>query len=183
MNTFDGAGRRLITFFPRTKYSGFTLIELLVVVFIIGLLASLTVLSINIGVDPKFEQEAKRVAAILRLANEEAIMNATDYVMRLGKTGYDFAQFTADGKIEPLEETDGVFRARELPDGILLSAMISGEEVPLSVEISEESPAIYVLSSGEMTPFQVIVENEDETVKYEVMGDFTGLVEFTGRIR
>lgn len=158
---------------------GFTLLELLVVIFIIGMIMTFAALSVGGGADKAVEREAKRLTALLRLANEESIMNSRDMVLQLTRTGYAFGFVAPDGQLTPMPDDD-MFRPRELPDEIYFKeAEIGGESVSLSLEPAkdEDPPKIFILSSGEVIPF-VLQLTRDDGPLYELAGDFTGKMQY-----
>jgi general secretion pathway protein H len=164
----------------QTGQTGFTLLELLVVIFIIGMIMTFAALSVGGGSDRVVEQEAKRLTALLRLAGDESIMNSRDMALQLAKTQYAFMAFGLDGQLVPIEEDDTTFRPRELPDDVMFKeAEIGGESVTLSVDpdSDEEPPKIFILSSGEMSPFTLQL-GRDDGPDYEVIGDFAGRIEY-----
>jgi len=193
---------------------GFTLLELIVVVFIIGVIAGFASLSVGTSADRTIEEEAKRFTALLRLASEESILNAVEMGVKVYKTSYQFGQLGANGRLGGLEEDDGTFRLRSLPEGIILKLEINGETLTLTEgtesffspsvasedeedENSEASnfsrseeaeaeddgaPVIFLLSSGEMTPFLLEFTVEDRE-GFQVTGDYVGNVSFLGRAK
>lgn len=164
----------------RLANRGFTLLELLVVVLIIGLITSFAVLSVG-GRQNVLEQESRRLAALIRLASEEAILNSADLALQLRRQGYRFAVLTPTGQIAPLEDDEGSLRDRTLPEGLRLQATINGEEVSLTDEADEQAQAsVFLFSSGEITPFLLELQT-DEGVSYRLRGDFSGHVEELGR--
>lgn len=164
---------------------GFTLLEVIVVVFIIGLMATFASLSVG-GGDRYLQQEAQRLIGLVQLAGEEAIINGQEYGLEFNKTGYQFGLIGNENKITPLEEDDGVFRARTMPNGIFIALEINGEEIFLQEasgeedDDSEQKSIIYLLSSGEMTPFMAEFRTE-EREGYRVQGDFIGNITYLGR--
>lgn len=68
---------------------GFTLLELLVVVTIIGLLSAAVVLAAPAG-GTSLREEAERLAARARAAQEHAILSNRAVALRLTETGYAF---------------------------------------------------------------------------------------------
>jgi len=164
---------------------GFTLLEVIVVVFIIGLMATFASLSVG-GGDRYLQQEAQRLTGLVQLAAEEAIINAQGYGLEFNKLGYQFGLIGNEGKMTPLEDDDGVFRARTMPDGIFIELEIEGKEIFLQEasseqeEDSEQKSIIYLWSSGEMTPFLAEFRTE-EREGYRVQGDFIGNITYLGR--
>lgn len=186
------------------RLRGFTLIELLVVILIIGTIMSFAVLSVSNSGDKEVETEAKRLQALVRLASDESVMNAVDMMLRLYKRSYEFAMIGPDGIATPIDDEEGSFRRRELPGDASLRAIINGEEVKLATAPTpekekekdakddgedkkdkkksdqEDAPTIFILSSGELTPFTLFVENSDGA-GFAIEGDFMGDVQFLGR--
>lgn len=135
--------------------SGFTLIEVMVVLLIIGV--SIGFISLNVGPRRQMvEEEANRLAALLNLAQEEAILTGNEYALELRLSAYCFMQLDDESWQEFAE--DEVFRPRTLPAELRLELTIDNELISpsaLSAENHDSPPRIYLLSSGEITPFSI----------------------------
>lgn len=152
-----------------SKHRGFTLIEMVTVVFIIGVLFTMASLSVTQHSDKTLEDEAKRLHALLQLAGEEVVLTSTDLALRLSPTGYEFELFAGD-QFQPLEG-DKILRKRDFPAEMELELELWGQEVSFADE--ENPPRIFILSSGEMTPFKLSLTLEDSK-PYVVSGDLIG---------
>jgi len=152
---------------------GFTLFEIIVVVFIIGVIVTFGSLSISQHSERYVEDEAKRIHHLMRLATEEAILNAQEMSFLINSEGYSFAQLVGP-KWEPIEG-DKFFRSREFPENLNVKMMVYDQEVNLND--SEKPVQIYLLSSGEVTPFRLILKGES-SVEYTVTGSLTGQIAF-----
>ena len=148
----------------RSKYScwtdrGFTLIEIMVVVVIISIILSLAVLSIDTG-SRQLENEARRLAALFNIASEETIMNSREYRVVFTRDGYSFYKFEGAGEWTLMKED--ILRPRKLPEEYTVLLNLEGEEVEFGKKDSDETSdqaAVYFLSSGEVTPFEVELIN------------------------
>ncbi|MDH5692931.1 MAG: type II secretion system minor pseudopilin GspH [Gammaproteobacteria bacterium] len=174
----------LTTVAARTQ-SGFTLIELLVVVTIIGILIGFVSINVTISGDAKLKKEAKRLAAVVQLASEEAILNSANYVVRLARSKYELAVLDDNGKHVAPEGDDKLFALHELPEGLRLNMEINGEPVSLSAEFDEDYqnvPVLYLLASGELTPFIANFEMDTDkgVTRQRVKGEFNGQVHYLG---
>ena len=81
---------RLFAFATRAN-RGFTLLEIMAVLVIIGIV--LTFVTLSTGGGGRVEQmqrEANRLAALLALAKEEAIMRGEQLALRVGENDYEF---------------------------------------------------------------------------------------------
>lgn len=168
--------------FSRSR--GFTLLEIMVVVLIIGIIMTFAAMTVSSGGDRRVEQEAKRFTGLMRLAVDQSILNAQDIVVSLKKSSYEFFWLAPDGKPVAIEDESSPFRTRELPDDVELQAEIDGEEMILtdSDDDNKRNPAlIYVLASGELSPFSVEVKRVGEPGLL-VTGDYPGNVEFKGKV-
>ncbi|KPJ91986.1 MAG: hypothetical protein AMJ55_10495 [Gammaproteobacteria bacterium SG8_15] len=159
--------------FLHVRSRGFTLFEIIVVVFIIGVIVTFGSLSISQHSDRYVEDEARRIHHLIRLATEEAVLGAQELSFLINKKGYSFAQL-AGAKWEPIEG-DSFFRNREFPENLEVKMLVYEQEVNLN---DPEKPVqIYILSSGEVTPFTLTLSGESD-VKYTVSGSLTGQITY-----
>lgn len=156
--------------------SGFTLIEVMVVLLIIGV--SIGFISLNVGPRRQVvEEEAKRLAALLNLAQEEAILTGNEYALELRLSEYRFVRL--DGESWQEFPQDEVFRPRTLPAELRLELTIGGELISqalLTAEDHDSPPRIYLLSSGEITPFSIELVDQTSEEGYSVILHPSGLV-------
>lgn len=153
--------------------NGFTLIEVLVVVIIVSIITSMALLSLNLDQGHQGEEEAKRITALLKLAGQQAIISDRELVLEVAKDGYRFLQYR-DQQWLPVE--DDVLRPRELPDGVHLDTYIYGANAGQADEQEPMLPRIYLLSSGEITPFEIDVQADDDMTVYRITGQGGGKV-------
>ncbi|HFE38791.1 MAG TPA: type II secretion system protein GspH [Gammaproteobacteria bacterium] len=161
---------------PKKLRQGFTLLELMVVIFIIGILLSLATISVSTRSDHSLETEARRFASLMKLASDEAILNARPIAAQLAKKKY---QFSISGE---LENEDTLLRPRDIPEHIALEVVIEDDEIDFDALDAESFANIYILPSGEMTPFSVIFSQADG-LAYEVTGDFMGKIAYVGKVK
>lgn len=160
---------------------GFTLLELLVVVVLLAILSTAAVLSVgNLGDDRELEEESARLLRLLRLADEEAIMDGRDYGLYFEDSRYRFLRYTQE-TLDWQPVGDDVFRERQLPDGLWLSLVVEDREVELGVTDDSESvePHVVILSSGEMTPFELSLGREFGERRTVIEGLPNGTIELT----
>lgn len=108
----------------RPRAGGFTLLELLVVVAVIGILAVGATLSLGgLGASGKAETEAQRLAALIRYANDQAMLSGNDVGLHIDDGKYRFLQHVSGGWL-PL--ADRTLRERKLPDVVRLDVQLEG---------------------------------------------------------
>ncbi|NOZ51571.1 MAG: type II secretion system minor pseudopilin GspH [Gammaproteobacteria bacterium] len=151
------------------RLQGFTLFEVMVVVFIIGIIVTFGGLSISQHSDRYIEDEAKRIHHLMQLARDEAVLLSQEYSLLLTNKGYRFARLTG-AKWEPIAD-DQLFRDREFPPDLNVSLMVYENKADL--DDAEKPAQIYLLSSGEVTPFKLTLSGESE-LPYTVTGQITG---------
>jgi len=148
-----------------TRQQGFTLLEIMVVLVIVGVMVGVTTLAFRgpSRVDA-LEDESQRLTALVDLALQESIIQSREFALDIDTHGYEFSQMVTDeeGKSSfvPLED-DKMFRPRELPDDIELSAIVEGADMQSLFYDAEKSARIYILSSGEITPFEITLQLDD----------------------
>ena len=155
---------------------GFTLLELMVVLVIIGVILSFVRLSS--GGDTRAEQmqrEAQRLIALIELASEEAVLRSEQMAIRFGETEYEF-MILRGGRWLALEG-DQTLRLRELPKGIELRLELDENPPPgLSAE-DADAPQVFLLSSGEMTPFALTLSAPESEHRFRIKATLLGHLE------
>jgi general secretion pathway protein H len=148
----------------RAVTAGFSLLELLVVVTIIGIFAGAAVLSLGIlGNDREVEREAFRLRSLLQLAREEALMQGRDYGVLFDETGYRFYIYDYPHSVWVDAPGDELFKPHRLREPIRMSLSLEDRQLVLGASGSEQDreqakqpkPQVVVLSSGELTPFEI----------------------------
>ncbi len=169
-------------------YRGFTLVEILVVVLIMAIVVSMTVLSIGLGGrDTQLDQETRRIAGLLDMLHERAVLEGRDFGMRIEPAAYEFVVY------EPLKDRwlslseEGEFRRRELPKGLNFQLQLDGQTVVLkAVDRSLPSdqppprPQLAVAASGEGTPFRLSLQRPAAHTEAAVDGDAFGKISREG---
>jgi len=170
---------------------GFTLLEVILVMALIGLImstVSYTVFSENDEDD--VEKEVQRLQVVFSMASDYAVINQLELGLRLDeeKRSYEFVKLDEDSQWAPLD-AHKYFELRELPEGIMLELSLEGlpwqeedslfdtrvfdEELSVSndsVDIGNEEdkipppPQIFILSSGEITPFELKIKYSPDTI-------------------
>lgn len=156
--------------------SGFTLIELIVVVVIIGVMASFVVLSIGLGHNDEVKQEARRLHALIELAAQESVLSGRELGIRFKGQEYRFYTLDYEGKKpewRPLVDDDHLSEARELPEQIELELYVEGSIIDIGKPL-EKGVHVFLLSSGEMTPFELLIKQYESGLVYYLTGSITG---------
>jgi general secretion pathway protein H len=155
---------------------GFTLLELMVVIVIIGVI--LTFAALSTGGDTRAEQlqrEATRLMALIDMASQQAVLRSEQLAIRFGDTDYEFMLLQA-GKWNALQD-DGPLRARELPEGVELRLELEENPPPGLQAEDAEAPQVFLLSSGEMTPFTLTFSAPESEQRYVVKASLLGRLE------
>lgn len=151
---------------------GFTLLELLVVLLIIGIIVSFAGLAIGQRSSRVVNDEAERLNGLFQIASDEAVMQGRELAVEFSRDGYRFLELGQDNKWVPVED-DNLFRDREIAPDIKLDLVVEGAEA--SFDDKKNLPKVFVLSSGELTPFILTLSVEGEP-PYILQGTSDGKV-------
>ncbi len=165
----------------RPASRGFTLLELLVVVLIIGITLGLVVPSLNPDRERGLDEESRRLVALIRLSAEEAVLQGREYAVELAPDGYRFLVLEGNkegNKWLPLQ--DDLLHPRQLPEGLRLEVFFEGERFDFLRAEEEENPRLYILSSGEMTPLEILLSSADSERNYRIVIDINGKIRIEG---
>ncbi len=157
----------------------FTLLELLVVLVIIGVVISMVSLSIGThNRETVLSEQARRLAALIDMAGEQAIVSSEPFGVRFSPTGYRF--LVLDGKKWRAVSNDDLLRPRRLAAGMRITLEISGEPVPLAAAGDDLKPHVFLYTTGERTPFTATLRIGTDGPAVRVTGPFSGKVRVAG---
>ncbi len=145
----------------------------MVVLVIVGILVSFVGLSV--GGDKRAEQlrtEAQRIKALVQLAHQEAIMRSEEFAVHFGNGGYQFLILQENHWTATSD--DPVLRKRSLPEGMELRLELEDNPPPNLSADESDLPQVFLLSSGEMTPFELELSAEKTEVIYRVTASLLG---------
>ena len=170
------------------RSAGFTLLELMVVLVLIGIIFSFAVLSLG-GDDyaELMEQETHRMMTLLGLASDEAVLRGDELAVLFTEDGYSFL-ILDDEQQWRLTSDDALLKSYSLPEGVDLRLEVEGEPPILTAadvdlealvedgldEEEELQPLVFILSSGEMTPFTVTFMSRQSRIRYHLTASLLG---------
>lgn len=153
---------------------GFTLLEILVVLVLIGIITSFALLSAGGGPRTRLAEEARRLAALVELHQQEAILNGATHGIQFARAGYTLLTLGEKGEWQPATTDTLIHHA--LPEDIVLSLWV--EDRPVDLKITRKLPQVLLLASGETTEFVVVFGFADDPAldapRYRVAGDALG---------
>ncbi len=146
----------------------------MVVVVIVAVLISAVALSFPPVGDKLLKENADRFAALISLAQDEAILQSTELAVEITPSGYSFYQNEGNSWVS---FSDAPFSKRQLPAEISTKLYLDGISIDLK-ERDKDKPQVVILSSGEMTPFTYTLQFKDQSeIKLKV--DANGEIENT----
>jgi general secretion pathway protein H len=154
---------------------GFTLIELLVVLVILGSLIGIAVLSVGIaGPGRELHNEAERLAGLIGVLAEEAVLDNQEYGLLLSREAYQVLRY------DPLKQEWQPLASKphQLPVWAELSVELEGAALELPLPEGEEPakgalvPQLLLLSSGEISPFRLrLAERRADGMRLQLVSD------------
>ena len=141
---------------PSSRHQGFTLIEIMVVVTIIGILSSIIVINaVTSNPQKDLDREARRLKAVIELAEEEALFGQMDIGIVVKENSYAFARYA-------------------LPDSSTGPADADSEKLS-KTSLSENSDTLAVPAGSSLVndpiPLWSMIENESEFQEYQLSED------------
>jgi general secretion pathway protein H len=177
---------------PPSYKRGFSLIEILVVLVVIAFATKMVVYSLDGGAEDALEKQALRLHTTINMASEFAILNQVELGFHIDEDVFEFLVFDGDKWVtfdreelfEPLTITEEFKLTLNLEDlawaqeNLLEQSnwrelMGSDDEESLLELKKLKIPQVLILSSGEISAFQLIFElqKQPEPV-YFIEGEF-----------
>ncbi len=166
------------------RNKGFTLVEILVVIVIIAIMVSLAVLSIGVtGRDSQLDEESRRIAGLVDLLHDRALLEGRDFGLRIEPAAYEFVVYDPDrDRWLPLNQ-EQEFRHRDLPKGLSFQLELDSQVVvikPIDRNLAGDDPPpgpqLAIAASGEGTPFRLTLLRDGTTATASVDGDAMGKI-------
>lgn len=180
------------------RNKGFTLLEVLLVIMVIGILAKIVVPNVTWGgTEDRVAEASRRFKAVFDMASEYAMLNNFELGLIIKENNYRFVVFDGQrwGDFQPEKYFEPSQHEEEMELELELEGLPWAEnnllnEVTFEVEEDDEdedkellSPQIFILSSGDITPFRVtfsIKPDFEDAVHFQVTGDFAAPVTVEG---
>ena len=152
---------------------GFTLLEVMVTLVLIGIVTGFVVLSVRGGnPNDRIETEARRLATLIDIHRQEAILRTEVHGLRFSENGYEALVLNQDDEwVSSRAGTESKAPEYRLPEGITLAVSVENR----SLDLSEPTPwpHIVLFASGEVTDFNATFYMAN-ALGYTVTGDPTG---------
>ncbi len=160
------------------RSAGFTLLELLVVLFIIGVVASIVIVSI-VGSDHKsiVRHEADRIVRTIELARREATLRNELWGVVLDTNQYELRQYEFQSE-EWLPIDRKPYVGMVLKEDYLLRYTVPDAIRNEGAEDEGPMPQIVIEPTGEITPFQIDVYHDASLVTTSLGTDGLKQVQF-----
>ena len=129
-------------------HHGFTLIELMVVMLLIVIVLGMVSVNLQPDRESSVRDEAKRLALLLRTAQQESILQGKIFAVAFENQGYYFLVLNPDKKFAPLPQDD-VLHPRPLSPGITIT------KVEIEGMAETKTPRLILLPTGELPPFTI----------------------------
>jgi general secretion pathway protein H len=154
---------------------GFTLVELLVVLVILGCVVGLVVLSTGLASPERaLRNEAERLAGLIGVVSEEAVLDNRDYGIRFEAQAYQVLRHDPQQQRWQALGQD----LHRLPAWAVLSVELEGEALRLAGDKEQSDaqgdlqPQLVLLSSGELSPFRLLLaEQRRDGVRLRLSSD------------
>jgi general secretion pathway protein H len=181
----------------RRPCRGFTLLEVMVVLVLIGIIFSFAVLSVSRNDEGEvLKRETRRLATLIDMANNEAVIRGQELAIHFTRDGYAFLLLQLEGWKELPD--DPLLKPHKLPAGFSVRIEVEGDPPGLGQKekgdapgLSQQdkkadetlTPQVYILSSGEMTPFSATLQAEHSQVRYHLTATMLGKLDWEAEKR
>lgn len=177
----------------KKRAAGFTLIEIMLVLVLLATSSVAVMMTLPESKEDKAKDEAARFYHLIQLLGEDALLNGYDYGIRVEPNRYQFLELT--GKEWKPVSGSRYFTEVKMDEGIRLDVEIGSYSwqdkdrlfkpgslfnEDLFAEQTDKDkikpPQVFVMASGEFTPFTLTFEADGEEHYWRVQADEVGLL-------
>lgn len=164
------------------REKGYTLIEILIVLFIISIVTTVALLSINRNENKRLEAFANELTQVVTLAEEHAMLQPTVLGLTFNEQSFQFAalktSINGNGEKKNNWESlqDNVLGRHVIPNNIELNIEVGNNHLTSSNDAEKINPQIIISTNGDVTPFTIYVGKKGEKPRYVITGDADGNV-------
>ncbi|MCO7252247.1 type II secretion system protein [Pseudoalteromonas sp. SSMSWG5] len=171
---------------------GFSLIEILMVLVVIGFVTKMVAYSFDGGAEEELEKQALKIHTAINMASEFAILNQVELGFHIDKETLEFLVFDGEKWITfdreklfapikvderfklTLNLDDLAWAEQNLLEQSNWRELMSGGDEDSLLELQKlKIPQVLILSSGEVSAFQLVYELKDEREpQYFIEGEF-----------
>jgi len=161
--------------FSCTHQKGFTLIEIMVVMVIIGVMAAMAAVVVSGNKERRqLENEARKLLAILQLAQEESVFQNIEIGVKIDSEGYEFKALD-ETNMTWVDLSQDFLKKRRFPEWLDIEFKGEKKEIKLPSENTDSKsfrPQLLFLSSGEGTPVTLILKIKQlPKIQYKLESD------------
>lgn len=162
----------------RQRLLGYTLIEILVVLFIMSIVTTVALLSINQNENRQIATFANELSQMVMLAEEQAMLQPQVLGLSIANHHLQFTGFEAEKNGKPshwVALDDTALGKRAIPGGIDIHVE-TGNKQTAQTDAANVSPQIIISTNGDVTPFTIYVGKKGKKPLYAITGDADGHV-------
>lgn len=162
--------RRLVT--GMTTNRGFTLIELLIVIVIIGITVGFALISFgDFGGSKRIAFAAEQLGNTLHLAQQQAILESSTLGLQIDNNSYKIVKYqNSSGWSSGTNKV--LYKVYYFPQNTSVTLKTNNKP-------ARGFPAVIIDSSGEMTPFTIMVGTEKNSTIMTITGNHDGTIIYT----
>jgi general secretion pathway protein H len=150
--------------------TGFTLIEILVVLAIIGITLGMTILAFgDFGASRRIVVEAEQLQNMIKLAQQQAILEAGTLGMDITKTSYQVYRFIPPSTWTPISKRN-IFKSHTFPKDTLV-------RLNIPFKAPNNVPDIVINATGDLTPFTLELGTQKTPTLVTITGQQNGNLE------
>jgi general secretion pathway protein H len=157
------------------REQGFTLIEILVVLFIMSIVTSVALLSINRNENRQLETFTNELVQRMTLAEEEAMLKPSVLGLSIKNKMVQFTSYqpAESGKKSSWQATeDHLLANHAIPASMEVSIEVGGKK--LEIDEEKQFPQVVISTNGDLTPFIIYVGKKGQAPRYVINGDADG---------